>query len=574
MSFTKTFFPACLLVLFPYISKAQIANRFEVVITEIMADPTPVAGLPNAEYIEIKNVSASPFNLNGWKISDATSTATLTSNFVLQPDSFLIICANSNVAALSVYGRTIGVSSFPSLDNSGDQLSLKSMQGKIIHAVNYATEWYQNEIKKDGGWSLEMIDTKNPCTGMANWIASIDASGGTPGKKNSVDGVNKDSAPPQLLRTYSPTTLALTVVFNEPLDSASAAAPANYFLNNGINIISATPQGPLFNTVLLYLSSPMQPNTVYTLTAANVTDCKGNIVGAYNKAKAGLPEEALQADLVINEILFNPRPNAYDYVEFYNKSAKIIDAGKLFLANRNSSGTLSSIKKIMEVPFYIFPGDYIVVTEDAPSLKREYLVNNPDGILQLLSLPSLPNDKGNVVLTNAQGFVVDEVAYADKWHFALISNTEGVALERIDPADSSQKSSNWHSASSTAGYGTPSYRNSQYKQTENIQAEIEITPPIFSPDNDGQDDIARINYRVQETGYMANLTIFDAGGRTVRRFVKNGLLGLKGSWNWDGLDEKNQRLPIGTYIVYTEIFNLQGKKKHFKNTVVLARKFN
>lgn len=561
-------------MLFPYISKAQIANRFEVVITEIMADPTPVAGLPNAEYIEIKNVSASPFNLNGWKISDATSTATLTANFVLQPDSFLIICANSNVAALSVYGRTIGVSSFPSLDNSGDQLSLKSVQGKIIHAVNYATEWYQNEIKKDGGWSLEMIDTKNPCTGMVNWIASIDASGGTPGKKNSVDGVNKDSAPPQLLRTYSPTTLTLTVVFNEPLDSASAAAPTNYFLNNGINITSAAPQGTLFNTVLLNLSSPMQPNTVYTLTAANVTDCKGNIVGAYNKAKAGLPEEALQADLIINEILFNSRPNAYDYVEFYNKSAKIIDAGKLFLANRNSSGALSSIKKIMEVPFYIFPGDYIVVTEDAASLKREYLVNNPDAVLQLLSLPSLPDDKGNIVLTNAQGFVVDEVAYADKWHFALISNTEGVALERIDPADSSQKSSNWHSASSTAGYGTPSYRNSQYKQTGNIQAEIEITPRIFSPDNDGQDDIARINYQVQETGYLANLTIFDAGGRTVRRFVKNGLLGLKGSWNWDGLDEKNQKLPIGTYVVYTEIFNLQGKKKHFKNTVVLARKFN
>jgi len=31
-------------------------------------------------------------------------------------------------------------------------------------------------------------------------------------------------------------------------------------------------------------------------------------------------------------------------------------------------------------------------------------------------------------------------------------------------------------------------------------------------------------------------------------------------------------LPVGTYIIFTEIFNLQGKKSSFKNTIVLARK--
>jgi hypothetical protein len=558
----------------PFLSWAQTAERFDVVITEIMADPSPVVGLPNAEFIEVKNVSSTPFNLNGWKISDATSTATITTSFTLQPDSIAIICANSNVATFSVFGRTIGITSFPSLDNDGDMISIKSPQGKTIHAVNYTIDWYQNEIKKDGGWSLEMVDVKNPCSGMSNWKASTDATGGTPGKKNSVDGVNSDTSPPQLLRTYSLDNVTIVALFDEPLDSTSAAVVSNYSLSNNIAIASSSPQVPLFNSVILKLSAPLQKQTIYTLIASNIKDCKSNNIGVYNKAKTGLAEEAFSEDLVINELLFNPRPNAFDYVEIYNRSNKIADASKLYIANRNTSGVLTSIKKLSEAPFYIFPDDYGVITEDAVSLKHEYLVPNPQNVLSLSSLPSLPDDKGTVVITNSQGTVVDEVSYSEKWHFPLINYDEGVALERIDPNDSSQKQSNWHSAASTAGYGTPGYKNSQYKQTNTVNATIEVNPKVFSPDNDGHNDIATISYQLTAPGYVANVTIFDANGRPVRYLVRNALLGLKGNWNWDGLNENGQKLAIGTYIVYTEIFNLQGKKKQFKNTIVLGRKLN
>jgi len=570
--FSKTLL--VLLLLIPFFIQAQVANRFDIVITEIMADPSPAVSLPNAEFIEIKNTSVTPYQLNGWKLSDASSTATITTNFILQPDSVAILCSNSNVTAFSVFGRTIGVSSFPSLDNDGDVLTLRSPQGKVIHALNYTFDWYQNEVKKDGGWSLEMIDTRNPCGGMSNWKASVDPNGGTPGKKNSVDGVSNDTAPPQLLRTYALDSITVVALFNESLDSTSATALSNYSFSNNLVVSSVTSQPPLFNSAVLKLTMPLQKQTVYTLTVNNVKDCKGNIIGVYNKAKTGVAQEASRNDVVINEILFNPRPNAYDYVELYNRSNKIVDANKLFIANRNSSGVLNSIKKISEIPFYIFPDDYIAVTEDAISLQHEYLVSNPQNVLLLSSLPSFPDDKGTVVVTNSQGNVVDEVAYSEKWHFALINNNEGIALERIDPNDSSQKQSNWHSAASTAGYGTPGYKNSQFKQTKSVNAMIEVSPKVFSPDNDGYDDIATINYQVSEPGYVANVTIFDANGRIVRYMVKNALLGLKGSWNWDGLNENGQKLPIGNYIIFTEIFNLQGKKKQFKNTVVLARRLN
>ena len=147
-------------------------------------------------------------------------------------------------------------------------------------------------------------------------------------------------------------------------------------------------------------------------------------------------------------------------------------------------------------------------------------------------------------------------------------------MERIDPDAATQNENNWHSAASTAGYGTPTYKNSQYKLTQTVNATIEITPKIFSPDNDGRDDMTTIHYKVDAIGYIANITIFDASGRSVRYLVRNSTLGLTGYWNWDGLDDKGLKLPVGTYILYTEIFNLQGKKDKMKNTVVLARKLN
>lgn len=559
-----------LILLMPACMYAQ--NRYDVVIDEIMADPTPQVGLPNNEWLELKNTTSAPINLQNWRIGDATGQSGPLPNFTLQPDSFVIVCTGSAVAAMSAFGTTISVTSFPSLDNDGDQLFLKAANGKTIHAVSYTSEWYQNEVKKDGGWTLEMIDTKSPCAGSSNWKASISVTGGTPGKKNSIDAINNDATAPQLKRAYTTDNVTIILVYDEPVDSLSGATLANYSVDGGLTFISAITIGPLFNQVQLKTAAPLAANTVYTITASNIKDCKNNTIGSVNKVRVGLPVDAAAGEWIINEILFNPRPNAFDFVEFYNNSNKIFDASKLYIANRNSSGVISSIKQLSTVPFYVFPGDYIVETEDATNLAMQYLVKNPDNVLVVSSPPSFSDDEGDVIALNFQGIVVDEVKYKDDWHFKLIDNDEGVSLERIDPAGPSQDESNWHSAASTAGYGTPTYKNSQYKLLNAIHATIEAVPKVFSPDNDGHDDIATIQYAVTEPGYIANITIFDAAGRPVRNLVRNGTLGLKGYWNWDGLDDKGNKLPVGTYIIFTEIFNLQGKKEKIKNTVVLARK--
>lgn len=560
-------------LLYANVSGAQTASRFDIVIDEIMADPSPQIALPNNEWIELRNISATAFNLSGWRIADASSQSGPMPAYILQPDSFVIVCTSGAVAAMSAYGPAIAVTGFPSLDNTGDIIYLKSPQNKIIHTVSYTDAWYKNELKQDGGWSLEMMDTKNPCSGFSNWKASTHLNGGTPGTKNAVDGINSDTDAPQLLHAFATDSITITLVYNEPLDSTNAATSSSYSISDGIGAPqSVSAAAPVFDKVILQLSTALLRNKIYTVTATAVTDCKGNSISNKNTARVGLSEITASQDIVINEILFNPKSNGTDYVEIYNRSNKIVDLKQIYIANRGSNGSISNIKQLSADSYLFFPRDFMVITEDAAIVKRDFITKNPNAFATPASMPSFNDDEGYVIILNAQGSITDELHYSEKWHFSLIDNREGVALERIDYNAATQQPDNWHSAATSVGYGTPTYKNSQYKINEGLNGTLTVSPEIVSPDNDGMDDFAGISYNFPAPGYIANITVFDAAGRPVRFLQRNALCGITGNFRWDGLGEKNQQLPVGIYIIYTDVFNTAGKKKQFKNTVVLARK--
>ena len=569
----KIIIPFIILFLFSGISTAQIANRYDIVIDEIMADPTPQVGLPNNEWIELRNVSSSTYNLQGWKIGDATGQSGSMPSFILKPDSFVVVCTTSAVVPMSVFGPAISVTSFPSLGNTGDMIYLRSPQNKIIHAVSYSDRWYRNELKSGGGWTLEMIDTKNPCTGSANWKASTDTRGGSPGKINSVNGTNIDKDPPSLLRAYARDSISVVLVFDEPLDSVKAAQLTDYLISDGIGAPRAVVvNSPIPDRVILTLNVPLQIDKIYTITVTSITDCAGNGIDVNRTTRVGISLPADSTDVVINEILFNPRAGGVDYVEIYNRSNKIIDLKNIYIANRNTAGVVGSIDQVSAEEKLFFPASFMVITSDASVVRRDYISLDTTAFSELASIPSYNDDEGDVVILNSRGIIVDELKYSAKWHFKLISDPQGVALERIDYNAPTQQESNWHSAATSAGYGTPTYKNSQYRTDQDIKGNITVTPDIVSPDNDGMDDFATIDYSFPSPGYVANITIFDANGRVVRYLQRNALCGIKGYYRWDGLGEKNQRLPVGIYIFFTEVFNLDGKKKQFKNTIVLARR--
>jgi hypothetical protein len=282
-------------------------------------------------------------------------------------------------------------------------------------------------------------------------------------------------------------------------------------------------------------------------------------------------QEIIYGDIVINEVLFNPPGDGYDYIEGYNRSNKTIDLRELYISKRNPSGEISGQKQISRDSFFLPPGSYFVITSNEKWLRQYFGIPVQTVVCQVSSLPSFPDTDGTVIFLTAQDSIIDELSYSDKWHFSLITDPSGVSLERINYDFPTQDSNNWTSAAASSHYGTPGYQNSQYQDGSHNDNEI-VVPHLFSPDNDGINDIELIQFKMKEQGFIVNSIIYDISGRKVKYLLKNESVGSSAMYKWDGLDEKFRALPQGIYIIVTEMFNLKGKTKKFKNSVVLAKR--
>ncbi|MDV7393523.1 lamin tail domain-containing protein, partial [Arthrospira platensis SPKY1] len=106
------------------------AQTNDVVINEIMADPSPVVGLPEWEFVELYNNTNIPINLEGWKLMIGTGERIMGA-VSIQPKDFLLLGHENSSQELSTYGNFFGFSSFQ-LANSGASLSLLGKQGQMV----------------------------------------------------------------------------------------------------------------------------------------------------------------------------------------------------------------------------------------------------------------------------------------------------------------------------------------------------------------------------------------------------------------------------------------------------------
>jgi len=551
-----------------------LSQPYDVVINEIMANPDPAIGLPEVEYIELYNTTDYAIQLKDWTLT-VGSTQKYFSNDTIVPGGYLILCDEDEEAQLSSFGSTSTFSSL-SLTDGEQTLVLRNKENNIISQVSYTENWYQDEFKADGGWSLEQIDPFNPCGEEANWMASVDESGGTPGKQNSVMDSNPDGNAPILLRIAIIDDQNIKLFFNESIDSLSAMQTNIYNVDNGIgNPISVDLNEPSYKSLTLKFPTVFDNNTLYNLEVSRgIADCSGNEMNTSNTAKFSIPVLPASNDLVINEILFNPLPDGVDFVEIHNRSEKTIDLKEILIASYDDEETdFGSIERITLEGYLIFPGEYLVITENPEKVQQDYITTNPNGFITIQDLPNYNDDEGRVMLLDAQQNIIDNVGYNEDMHFALLATNEGVSLERINYNRQSDDKTNWHSASELVGFATPADENSQFTETTDLKDKIIIDPEVFSPDNDGFEDFANISFTLDEPGYVANIKIYDSRGRLIRYLANNRLLGIDGVITWDGLDDKNQKAAVGIYVVFIEIFDLEGNVKRYKKSVVLAARY-
>jgi hypothetical protein len=216
---------------------------------------------------------------------------------------------------------------------------------------------------------------------------------------------------------------SILLIFSEALDSVSLLNPVSYSFDHGLT--QPLYIGPLandFRKVKLKLSSDLQVGLVYHCTVGNqVFDCAGNAIPANNTWPFALPEAASANDIVINEVLFNPRSGGYDFVELYNRSHKTIDLKNARIGSMDTvSGTLKSTKVITADGYLLFPGNYVVLTENSAAIKQQCLTPNPQGFLDVADLPAMNVDDGVVTVSDAAGLVIDNLIYTEKMHFPFI----------------------------------------------------------------------------------------------------------------------------------------------------------
>ncbi len=476
----------------------------DILISEIMADPDPRVGLPNLEYVELYNRSNKYIDLQGYVFNEGS--ARVLSSYIFAPNSYLILTAAANVDSFSSFGAVMGISSM-GLTNSGELLSLSDNAANIIDSVTYSDTWYRDAAKRNGGWSLELLNPTLVCKGASNWAASTAAAGGTPAAQNSGFNTTPDTQAPSLTAAAFASTTTARLTFDDVLAGSTAADIANYSFSGGLSVTAATFVAP--NQVLVTVSPAFTNLTNYTVTVASgLTDCVGNPIGSNNSRSFAYYDilPAQLEDLIINEIMVDPDPQVglpnAEYIELYNRANYAIDLQGMILTHTStSSGAVSTAT--ISTPYVIFPNDYVVLIPS--SAEPEYALLTTKRIV-VASFPALNNTAATVKIQNAGGQKIDSISYTSNWYKDSNKDDGGWSIELINPNQLCLAADNWRAAIAPAG-GTPAAQNSVYSTVPNL-----VPPTVLGSRFVGSSQILIYTDKILDEATTSNLANYSISG--------------------------------------------------------------
>lgn len=436
---------ACLLALllvFAPEAVAQSPTAGEIVINEIAYDP-PAPQASTNEWIEVINRGSRTVDLAGVFLSDASSSSDpIPGPLALAPGEYAVLVRNASEFTTAYPGITfVELTSFPSLNNSGDDLALEIGTTRLDF-VPYLSSWGGTDA------SLERRDPDGPSGDPDNWATTTDASGGTPGARNTV--FETDTTPPTVDLVSAQSATELVVQFSEPVTLASAENTMAYEVSDGIGEPTFAELMDDDQTARLTLGTPLPGLGTYTLTARGISDRAGNVLTegsfTFGFGEGDTPEAF---DLVINEFLYDEpaTDNPGEFVELFNRTDKTFDLSDFTL----NDGT-GDDQPVTEEQVLVEPGGYAVIVEDA-SLFAAIFPGVP--FVEQPSWSAL-NNSGDAIILKYEGATIDELVYSPGW------GGEDASLERKDPDGPSSVAINWETTLDLRG-GTPGEINSQFE---------------------------------------------------------------------------------------------------------------
>jgi hypothetical protein len=532
-------------------------NEGDVVFSEIMANP----GSEGNEWIELYHSGSEPFDLKncffyygdkGYPLPEAT----------INPGDYFVLTKNSAVTSFDEGVRVFGVSSFPTLANTGKLLMFGTTDFTLVSWIDYTDKMYGDNTKSSGGWSLECIDLTNISNTAANWTASAVA-GGTPGLPNSSAGINPDSENPAITSVERQENGSFLITFSKPMNRTALETLTNYSISGGYEVVSLEANYPQGTQVTVWIADFPTEGEIVSLSLSGIIDLSGHSPTDAT-VTLGSGAQAFYGEVLISEIMYNPQTDGDEWVEIYNASDHALDLQFLSIATRKASdGTLNKAYPLSARSAQLEAGQYLVIAKTRAGVCDFANCRESSLFAELAVVPALANTSSTVVIVNnSTGEPVDEVSYDNSWHTAGISNTRGISLERADFTKPSNEPSNWHSASAESGYSTPGYENSQHTQSIDEEELSVVYPQI-------EGDSYRIRYRLTGPGFRCTARLYDTSGRLITKIADNQLLGSEGEIVWNGKDSGNSKVFSGIYIVSIELFNAGGTVKNFRKPLIV-----
>lgn len=276
--------------------------------------------------------------------------------------------------------------------------------------------------------------------------------------------------------------------------------------------------------------------------------------------------------VVINEVMFRPASGDCEWVEIANHSG-----GQRHLRGWHIADSGGRLRALTDTDVVLEAGGFLVLVENEDAFAASYLDSQIKEAGEIAFLkpkggwPNLNDADGPLgfadtfVLKDSFGTTADSVAYGEDW------SRPGVSVERVDPAGASTAVSNWspHYGSAAGSPGAPNSVTLIIPEAESI---LSLSPPSFTPDGDGRDDVVAISVRLAAPSAV-RVSVFDVNGRLVRRLVDGETVAAQRITFWDGCDDDGSEAPTGVYLVGLEVAPASGQiSRQAKAVVVLARR--